>query len=625
MSPADEPFSLGEWIQRQFQQRPLVSWAVVGVAVVLFLLWLFTPDAPRLDPLQQQSQKEIQQRERKLLAYVINMLQRCEEYELEHVTARVVERLNQWVESQRLPQSWKLPQVVARFVPTELRNQLGFSRLGRLSFEHHEGVVLLESMWLRWISDQAVRQGGTSGEAEDSLAAAQRLFDWTVRNIQIQDVGEKEVRELVWQTLLFGRGHPLNRVWTFMLLARQQGMEVVLLAFPGEKENDPPRPWIPAVYIQGELYLFDHRLGLPIPGPDGQGVATLRQAAEDPRVLRQLDVPGRFTYPVRAEQLRELVALFEASPHFLTRRMRLLEDQLAGSQRLVLSIHADYIAQTLGRCAHIKQVRPWLWPYQCRIRQSKLRGTEREAELRKLQPFLEISGYRVRGKRSFNLEGALAKAGWNFLKQREQQRQREQAASGQESQPDPRNRTSEVEEVPRPLWQARILHFRGELPGEQGAVHHYQLLRIPRHELEKLHQQLLAMRDQLKRLQNDPTVPPDQLQQMQHQAQQAESLWKALLQAKEDATYWLGLAAYDRQDYPAAIEYLEHRILGNKQYRRWIDGARYNLGRAYEAAGKYQQAVAAYESDTSLQRHGSVLRARRLRQKLAAAASSRSE
>ncbi len=618
MSTANQPFQLSEWIERQFRQHPLVSWAVVGVATVLFLLWLLTPDVSELDPLQQ-SQKEVEQRERKLLLYAINVLRQCEEYDPKQITLRVVERLNQWLEFQRSPQTWQPPRAITQFVPEELRNRSGFSRLGKLEFEHHEGIILVESMWLRWISDRAVQQGDSEAPQE-SLAAARRLFDWTVRNIQIEDVGEKEVRELVWQTLLFGRGHPLNRVWTFMLLARQQGMEVVLLAFPGQKEGDPPRPWIPAVYIDGELYLFDHMLGLPVPGPGGQGIATLRQAAEDPQVLRQLDVPGRFTYPVRSEQLQEVIALFEASPHFLSRRMRLLEDQLAGPNHLVLSIHADYIAETLSRCAHVKQVRPWLWPYECRLRQGSLSGPERAAELRKLQPFLEVSGYRVRGKRRFNLEKALAKAGWKFLQQ--------QDASGTDGtgERSPGETSGEVEEVERPLWKARILHFRGELSGEQGAVHHYQLLRVPDHELEQFRKQwLVPMRHQLQLMQNDPTIPPERLQQIQQQAQRVEQLWQAMLQAKEDATYWLGLAAYDRGDYETAVEYLKHRILENEKYRRWINGARYNLGRAYEAAGKYQQAVAAYESDTSLQRHGSVLRARRLRRKLAAASGSSTE
>ena len=617
MNRIEQPQGLNEWVQYLFQRHPLLSWAVVGVSLVLFLMWLLSPDVPDQDPLLQQSQKEVEQRERKLLAYVVNTLERCDEYQLEHVTARVIERLNQWLEFRRAARPWKLPQVIARYVPTQIQERLGFSRLGRLHFEQSEGIVLLESVWLRWISDQVARQK-SPGEAEESLQVAQRLFDWTVRNIQMEDVGEREVYELVWQTLLFGRGHPLNRVWVFMLLARQQGLEVVLLAFPGEKKDDPPRPWIPAVYVEGELYLFDHMLGLPIPGPGGQGVATLRQAAENPGVLRQLDVPGRFTYPVRAEQLDQVVALFEASPHFLSRRMRLLEDQLAGSHRLVLSIHADYLAEEMGRCAHVKRAQPWLWPYECRLRQSRLQGPQREAAMRKLMPFLQLHGQRIKGKRSFNLEKALAKAGWKFLEQREQEPSQAAEDSAQEKRQD---RSTEVEVVDRPLWRARILHFRGELEGEQGAVHHYQLLRVPERELQRLRRQMRRrLERQLERLQQNPAVSAEQRRAIREQIQrQSETLWQAMAQAKEDATYWLGLAAYDRKDYPLAVEYFKERILQHSEYRRWIDGARYNLGRSFEALGKYAEAAAAYESDTSLQRHGNVLRALRLQRKLATA------
>ncbi len=601
-----EPFSLSLWIEDQFRRRPLRSWSVVGVVLVLFLLWLLRPDVVPYEGFYGQSEKELQQRADKLLNYVITTLEQCEQYELEHVTTRVVERLNQWLEFQRPSGSWKLHPVITTAVPQQMQQQLGFDQLDKMRFQHHEGIILLETVWLRWISDQVAQ------EHTSPLEVAQALFDWTVRNIQLEDIGRKEVRELVWQTLLFGRGHPLNRVWTFMLLARQQGMEVVLLAFPGKK-GQPPRPWIPALYLDGELYLFDHMLGLPIPGPDGQGVATLTQAVENPQVLRQLDIPGRFTYPVHSEELKNLVALFEASPHFLSRRMRVLEEHLSGSHRLALTIVPEYIAQQVGRCRYISQVRPWIWPYECRVRQATLTPEQRAAEARKLMPFLQVVGVRIKDKRGADLQKALAKAGWKFLQQSEEDQSTEQKSQ---------KAAEQIEIVHRPLWKARIMHFRGQLSGEQGAVHHYQLVRMPEQELERLRrQQIEPMKHQLQTLANDPRVDPQQLQHLQAQAQQALSHWKALLQAKQDATYWLGLAAYDRKDYETAIEYFRDRVLGRKDYRRWQDGARYNLARAYEAAGRYQEAIAAYNQDTSLQRHGSVLRALRLQRRLAQARS----
>ena len=52
-----------------------------------------------------------------------------------------------------------------------------------------------------------------------------------------------------------------------------------MLATPDPKSPDGLRPWIPALVSGGNLYLFDTTYGLPIPGPKGQGIATLAQAA----------------------------------------------------------------------------------------------------------------------------------------------------------------------------------------------------------------------------------------------------------------------------------------------------------------------------------------------------------
>ena len=44
----------------------------------------------------------------------------------------------------------------------------------------------------------------------------------------------------------------------------------------------------------------------------------------------------------------------------------------------------------------------------------------------------------------------------------------------------------------------------------------------------------------------------------------------------------------------------------------WTGGARYNLARTYEVLGDHANARAYYEQDKSPQRHGNLLRARRL-------------
>src|SRR5690606_32524349 len=109
--------------------------------------------------------------------------------------------------------------------------------------------------------------------------------DWTIRNIQLDDepsriisaTSEKGVPMTMREVLLFGHGDYLHRAAVFMLLARQANLPVVLLALPDSRRDDGLRPWVTALLVDDDLYLFDTELGLPIPGPDGKGVATLAQ------------------------------------------------------------------------------------------------------------------------------------------------------------------------------------------------------------------------------------------------------------------------------------------------------------------------------------------------------------
>src|SRR3990172_9778340 len=102
-----------------------------------------------------------------------------------------------------------------------------------------------------------------------------------------------------WELLLYGHGTAEQRAWVFALSCRQQGLDVVMLELP---EAGKPKFWLPALLSDGKLYLYDTRLGLPIPGRDGQGVATLADLQADPALLRQLDLEDS-AYPVTADEL----------------------------------------------------------------------------------------------------------------------------------------------------------------------------------------------------------------------------------------------------------------------------------------------------------------------------------
>jgi hypothetical protein len=91
--------------------------------------------------------------------------------------------------------------------------------------------------------------------------------------------------------------------------------------------------------------------------------------------------------------------------------------------------------------------------------------------------------------------------------------------------------------------------------------------------------------------------------------------------ARKNATYWLGLlkmdqglTGHDRRDLEIAATSWFPQVIDAKPPSEWLDGTRYNLARTYEALGQTDQAIELYEQGDSLQRHGNLLRARRLRE-----------
>jgi len=101
-----------------------------------------------------------------------------------------------------------------------------------------------------------------------------------------------------------------------------------LLFVPGRGKQ--PELWACGVVLANEpesVYLFDPRLGLPLPGPKGEGIATLKQAREDPAVLAQLKAEDA-KYDVTAQRAKDAEALTHAPLSALAPRMRLLQDRL---------------------------------------------------------------------------------------------------------------------------------------------------------------------------------------------------------------------------------------------------------------------------------------------------------
>jgi hypothetical protein len=310
---------------------------------------------------------------------------------------QLVLQLNQWAERDDTPIAWQGDQFVAT-LPAE--QKAAFANLDAAQFTVEDGRLLQEAVWLRDISRRAAGAG-------DTLAQASMLFEWTVRNLQLETSKSMlGIRQRPWQALVSGRATADERAWIFVLLLRQLNTDAVALAFPpfpGEPGQASSHSWedVAAVAVRAEnaWYLFDPALGVPIPGPDGKGIATLAQAQENPAVLRQLDVAksegdadpeAPYVYPYSSEHAKQAIALVEATPINLSQRARRIELQLAGANRIVLSTSPSRIADAIR--PHVAEVKLWPIGAETRAAQESLSAAARTRLADEYRTFSRVNG-----------------------------------------------------------------------------------------------------------------------------------------------------------------------------------------------------------------------------------------
>jgi hypothetical protein len=242
---------------------------------------------------------------------------------------------------------------------------------------------------------------GRVGGAGDDLERATRVFDWIVRQIELVPAGSLGNRQLPhvpvrpYDLLLRGMateagGVWAERSWLFMSLCRQLDIDVGLLTYskgnvveplvrqagqgseaglPGlVKTPKPVIPWLCGALIAGKVYLFDARIGLPVPGPEGRSVASLDEVMSDPSLLERMDLPGQEPYETSRASLlaspSKIGVLIDSSPEYFSPKMRLLQQELAGKNRTILyrdpAEERDQFAQVLGD--RVGDVKLWQVP-----------------------------------------------------------------------------------------------------------------------------------------------------------------------------------------------------------------------------------------------------------------------
>jgi tetratricopeptide (TPR) repeat protein len=540
------------------------------------------------------------------LALALAALKRYHEGGASDSSRQLLYELNRWLTSQPLDDTWKRDPQLDR-LPRRFREMPELASLDSQVFTRDDSEYLQEAYLLRaiaqWVSRDATERWIEAKRAEvadpaladpamDSpeyrLEMARSVFDWTVRHIQLDELlpapqaakgavagpGNEAPADVVpppaqaipgpgyryypHQILMFGRGDAWQRARVFILIARQLNLDAVMIAVDDRGPGSRASPWCPAVLIDDKLYLFDTALGLPIPGEEQGSIATLAEVRANPNLLRRLDLEEEnLTYPVTESQLKSVAALVDATGEALSRRMKMLEERLTGEDSMMLAVSPAEIARRIRACPGLEKidVRLWSLPLETRM--------YREAMERLSRGDPEIERRLVQEKMAFF-----------------------------------------------PVVEsARHLHFLGRIESQdeqEGAISLYMQSR----KAEELIDEIQTSEDARQRIGLPPlpsNVKPEQ-RQMFLALQAAQYRLN-----KQHASYWIGLAQYDLGEYETAIHWLKDRTLDAFPNGVWTAGARYNLGRTYEALGRIEDARRVYYQSESHQRHGNLLRAKLLR------------
>jgi hypothetical protein len=272
-----------------------------------------------------------------------------------------------------------------------------------------DGLYIEDCLLMRDIA-AAVLARGAKGETD--VDRARRLFDYVVRQVQLvppgaladpsltrPDGSPAHVPARPHDVVVRGmatdiEGGWAERSWLFLSLCRQARLDAAYLALILPRTvlsrgtqgplvdraglqrvlrpaNDLDISFACGVAIDGQVYLFDARLGTPIFAPDGS-VATLEQAASDAAILAALDLPDE-PYPIRASGLRSgrIRVLLDAPHCSLAPRMKLLQDDLTGDRRMVLFRDPTELSAVFHKAVgpRLDGVRLWSLPLQVEFSQ----------------------------------------------------------------------------------------------------------------------------------------------------------------------------------------------------------------------------------------------------------------
>ncbi len=598
-------------------------------------------------------------------------------FESDGFKAGMVESLDNWIRNVQAGTDWK-PDPMLAGIDEKYKRLPSVTAISDMKFQLNDADFLQEAIWLKSVADRAATQiskgiyqymvsAAANGlepkkiqqllNADDQLLAAIRvlhpelsadeseyltwtcrLFDWTVRNIQLDlmpvtystdEVKKKAIdmvdiatgdapvdgvvgpgyTKTVGDVINTGKGDLWQKSRLFILLCRQLSIDVVMLNVSDRNDSSKMVPWSLGAVIGGKVFLFDMKMGIPIPGKDYRQVATYGQVINDPSILKQLrykvsestdDDPD---YRIIPEELKSVHVWLDASEESLSHRMQLLEPKLTGDFRVAIQFQPSRVKDLLKEKGFTSislsplpfQTRQYMDTFKSALTRKKPEAIRRnylqrtyfdiKIPIKKVvrkdrideatqslksgqEETIEVTTYllaEARHRFLLGVFGADAKSGRNTLGAR---KLREDLEAG------------------RDILDASQMFMDLALDDE----------RID---------EILSDKDWVTMMGLDANNDLDAKDQ-----ENFFNIFEAVLRLiRTDSSIWLGLASFETDDFGNAKNWFGEISRFDKN-NRWSYLANYNLARSQEALYDYKNAIEAYRSMESPQKFGNVIRAR---------------
>lgn len=247
-------------------------------------------------------------------------------------------------------------------------------------FTEQDATHVRSSLLFRTAATAAFEDG------ETELAKVMNLFRFVVRNVQLLEEDAPLAGPGAFETFLYGEGSARDRAWILAELLRQQRVDAVILSPVSEGEDDPTAGrWLVGVLLDGECYLFDPRLGLPVPPPDDGTTAvparpaTLAEVRSDGSLLAKLGTADH-PHPLADANLDALRVQVVGNSSTLAPRLVGMQGILTGRRNVLILESLDDPEARLGRRNLLDRVAEgsdawtaddvgvWSYPEQCLTR-----------------------------------------------------------------------------------------------------------------------------------------------------------------------------------------------------------------------------------------------------------------